>query len=239
MLRNLLAMLVVAVLGLAAWSVWRQLDQPVRAVRVQGALSEAEQLAIRHVVSESLTGGLLSLDVNALTRRIHDLSWPRTVAIWRVWPDSLVIQVEKASVVAAWGGGGYLTSAGDVVQLAEGQPDLPQLSTSMASPRRAMEMYQMLSSRVAPHGLALVRLEENLLGEWLLTLHDGMTVALGNEATGPRLERFLLAWQRALAPRREEVAHVDARYSHGVAVRWREPLLAYDEKMGRSEGQQR
>lgn len=226
MIRNLLAVAVLLILTLSAWSVWRQLDQPLRAVRVQGALSEAEQQAIRDVVSRSLTDGVLSVDLAELTARIRGLSWPRSVQVRRVWPDALVIHVEKESVVAGWGDAGYLTSAGRVVQLADADLQVPTLSAAMSTPRHAMEMYQMFETRVNTVGLSIVHLEENALGEWLLGLEGGMTVALGNEAVSERLSRFLLAYGRALGARADEIAHVDARYANGLAVRWTEPLLA-------------
>ena len=136
-----------------------------------------------------------------------------------MWPDGLVIRVEKETVVAAWGDGGYLNSAGAVVTLADGSEDVPTLSTSLAPPRRAMEVYQMLASRLQPRGFRIARLEENELGEWLVTLERGMSIALGNEAIGSRLGRFLTAWDRGLAGRGDEIAHVDTRYGNGVAVR--------------------
>lgn len=228
MIRNVLAVCVLGVLALAGWSVWQQLDRPVRAVRVEGRLSGAEQAAIRAVVSRHLDHGLLSLDVQALGRNIRELSWPRSVQVRRQWPDALVIKVEKESVVAAWGDGGYLNSAGKVVRLAEtegldgGSDSVPVLVAAMSEPRRAMEVYQMLESRVNRAGLSIRRLEENALGEWLVTLNDGMEVALGNEFLAKRIGRFLLAYRTVLEDRADDVVHVDLRYDSGVAVGWKQ-----------------
>lgn len=220
MVRNAAALLVLAILGTAGWSVWCQLDLPVHTVRVEGALSAAEQEAIRQVLSENLDRGLLSLDLDVLAARVRGLSWPRTVRVRRLWPDGLAIHVDKESVVAAWGEGGYLNSAGKVVRLADGVGDVPALAAELSPPRRAMEVYQLLESKVKRCGLSIARLEENELGEWLVTFDGGLTVALGNEALAARLDRFLLTYRQALEPRRQEVAHVDARYDNGVAVRW-------------------
>ncbi len=227
MMRSAVVAVIFAGVALAAWSAWQQLDRPVRSVRVEGTLSGAEQQAIRAVVSESLDQGVLSLDLEDLTGRIRMLSWPRSVAVRRIWPDGLVIRVEKESVVAAWGDGGYLNSAGRVVQLADGVSSVPTLATALSTPRRAMEVYQMLRSRLDAGGLSIVQLEENALGEWLMTLDGGTTVALGNESLGIRLDRVLQAYRRVLNMRREEVAHVDARYDNGVAVRWKETGTEY------------
>lgn len=226
MLRNAIALLVVLGLLVVGWAIWRQLDQPVRAVRVQGVLTEAERDAIRAVVMRNLGGGVLSIDVAELVRDIEALSWPRDVRVRRHWPDALTIEVERESVVAAWGDGGYLTSAGKVVQVADGPDDVPHLAAVLSTPRQTMEFYQRLALRLAPHGLHLARLEENELGEWTMTLDSGMTIALGNEALGERVSRFLLAYQRALAPRATAVDHVDTRYASGLAVRWSDNQLA-------------
>jgi cell division protein FtsQ len=225
-IRNVLACLVVAVLLAFGLSAWRQLDQPLRSVKVQGALSEAEQRAIAEVVSESLEDGVLSVDLAVLTQRLHELSWTRSVQVRRIWPDALSIQVEKESVVAVWGETGYLTSAGRVVQLADAVVAVPTLTAALSTPRQAMEMYQMLELRVSTVGLSITYLEENALGEWLMGLDAGLTVALGNEAVTERVARFLVAYRRALGARIDDIAHVDVRYANGLAVRWKEPLLA-------------
>jgi cell division protein FtsQ len=239
MIRNVLSGLVLAVLLVVGLSVWRQLDQPLRSVRVQGPLSDAEQRAITDVVSQSLKDGVLSVDLAELTERIRELSWTRSVQVRRVWPDALMIQVEKESVVAIWGGTGYLTSAGRVVQLADAVIAVPFLCAAMSTPRQAMEMYQMLELRVNTVGLSIARLEENALGEWLMGFDGGMTVALGNEAVTDRLARFLLAYRRALRERADDIAHVDVRYINGLAVRWKEPLLAFGAGSGRENEKSR
>jgi cell division protein FtsQ len=233
MWRNGLALLLMAALAAAAWSIWAQLDKPVRSVRVLGMMSEAERQAIQEVVMSNLSSGILSLDADELVADIQSLSWPREVRVRRVWPDALTIDVQRESVVAVWGDGGYLTSEGKVVHLADGPEGVPYLGASLSTPRQAMELYQLLTLRVAEADLAIVRLEENQLGEWLLTFDSGMTLALGNEALTERLSRFLLAYRRALATRAETIAHVDTRYDNGLAVRWSDAQLASVERSTR------
>lgn len=224
--RNVIGAVLLLLLASAGWSMWRQLDRPVRTVRVEGPLSAAEQRAIRDVVAANLDAGVLSVDTARLREAIRALSWPRSVRVRRAWPDALEIRVEKESVVAEWGDGGYLTTAGKVVRLAGDdlqalEAGLPALVTELSPPRRAMELYQMLQSQVAREGLSIVRLEENGLGEWQATCADGMTIVLGSESLSLRLERFLATYREALAGRPGEVARADARYDNGVAVHWR------------------
>jgi len=230
MIRSLLAFVGVLLLVAGGSYLWQRLDQPVRTVRVEGALSSVEQAAIRAVCSETLHAGVLSMDLDDLTNRIYDLGWPREVRVRRIWPGGLVIQVEREPLVAAWGQQGFLTSAGKVVHLPGHieQQVLPVLSAALSTPRQTMQTYQLLQQPLGESGLKISGLEENLLGEWVLTLDNGITVALGSQAIADRLQRFLLIYHRVLVDRMPELAHVDTRYENGVAVRWGEAMLAYE-----------
>ncbi len=228
MIRSLVVIAVATTLVACGSLVWQRLDQPVRAVRVEGTLSEAEQQAIRQVVQESVSEGLLSLDLETLTGNILALSWPRVVHLRRAWPHSLIISVERESAVASWGRNGYLTSAGKIVQLPDGAPELPVLETHLSSPRQAMEIYQLLQKQLDVSGLKIQRLNEDQLGEWQITLESGLTLALGNDHLTERVRRFLTVYRKVLRDEQQNVLHVDARYGNGVAVSRASDLLAMD-----------
>jgi cell division protein FtsQ len=224
MIRAFLAVIGLIALLAGAAGLWLRLDQPVRVVRVEGAISQAEQDAIREVCSDALTEGVLSIDLEELTARIHDLSWPREVRVRRAWPDGLLIQVTREPLVAAWGSTEFLTSAGKVVRLAGHHEEaLPVLSASLATPLETMQTYLLLQEQLRPDGLGITSLVENSLGEWELTLDNGITVALGNRLLSERLQRFLLLYHRVLAERVPEPARVDTRYENGLAVRHGDP----------------
>jgi cell division protein FtsQ len=230
MIRGLLVIVVIFALAAAGPHLWHRLDQPIRVVRVEGSLSLAEQQAIQTVCHEALVAGVLSIDLEELTERIYDLSWPRDVRVRRLWPDALLIQVEREPVVAVWGSNAFLTSAGKVVHLHEWDAaTLPRLSAEFSTPRQTMQTYQLLQEQLRPSGLVTRALQENALGEWLLTLDNGISVALGNQFLPERVERFLLLYHRVLAERMPEPAYVDTRYENGIAVRRSEPMLAREE----------
>lgn len=227
MIRAVLAVMGLFALLISGAYLWHRLDQPVRVVRVEGAISQPEQQAIRDVVSESLTDGVLSIDLDAVAARILDLSWPREVRVRRLWPDGLLVQVQREPLVAAWGREAFLTSGGKVVRLAGHHEEaLPVLSASLSTPVETMQTYLLLQEQLRPSGLVIHGLEENPLGEWLLTLDNGISVALGNRLLSERLQRFLLLYHRVLAERVPEPARVDARYENGLAVRMGDPAVA-------------
>ncbi len=201
---------------------WHGLDTPVTSVRVLGTLNEAEQVQVREVVARQARGGILSTDLEALQASLEALSWPRRISVRRVWPDKLLLALDKALVVASWNGA-YLTMDGEIVELATPVPGLVAFDCAHTEPLAALDLYQRLSRELSASTLELVGLEENQLGEWSLTFTDGLMVKLGREQHRARLRRFLAVYDAELAGRARQVASVDARYANGIAVRWLAP----------------
>lgn len=230
---KLAAFLLVLLLAFGALVGWIELDAPISSVRVEGQLDAAERAAIRQVVVAELragvhgaagpSGGILSTDLEALQQAIRDLSWPRHVTIRRLWPDGLVVSVDKEMVIAAWRDA-YLNTEGKVVQWPVVRADLPIFDCQVSQPRAAMEVYQRLNDATARVGLRIDRLAQNELGEWTVSFSGGIKLVLGSERLTQRVARFLVVYERELVHKKDSVEQVDARYANGVAVRWRQPL---------------
>lgn len=218
MARLVVSMIALLVSILAAYA-WIRLDVPIERVKVEGRLAEAERVQVRRVVDASLNGGMLGADLDELRIAIEALSWPRFVTVRRVWPAGLQISVEKAMVVARWNQA-YLTADGQVVEMPTDQLGLPILNCATSQPKAALETYLRLSIIASDAGLALAMLEENELGEWMLKFPNGVSLMLGSERLSERFERFVVVYRQQLQARFDQVAHVDARYASGVAVRW-------------------
>ncbi len=210
------------VLAMVASVCWWVLDRDIRHVEVDGVLSEAEQQEVRALVSGSLDGGVLSADIEALAQNLGALSWSRAVAVRRAWPDTLVVTVKKAAVIARWSDNAYLTSTGEVVNLAEPRNGLPALNCAHAEPLVAMEMHRSLAASVQPLRLAISQLEQNRLGEWIVRFDNGMSLILGATDVTARMNRFVYAYARSLRSHEGAIAQVDARYTNGLAVQFSE-----------------
>lgn len=212
-------LLVVAAFFLAALT-WRVLQAPVEAVRIAGDLTRVEHEEVRAAVVGALQSAVTS--VSDIAEAIKDLDWARDASVRRVWPQTLQVWVERAAITARWGEDRYLTTGGEVVAAPEPPLEaLPNLSGTLSSGAETMRVYEMLSGRLAAHGIGLTSLEETALGGWRLTLDTGATVLLGADDLAGRIDRVLVVYEDALRDRADEVARLDARYGSGVAVRWR------------------
>jgi cell division protein FtsQ len=227
---RLAALSFVALIVVGSALLWVELNQPIRIVRVAGELSAAEQRQIRGAIGGSLGKGLLGLDLTSVQADIRRLSWPREVTVRRLWPAGLEIQVEKDLAVASWGDEGFLTSDGRVMQFPDAPPGLPAFLCHRSAPHEAMKVYGLLKNALASTGVEISTLHESELGEWEVELDSGLRVLLGRHGLVDRMRRFGLVYERALQDKLEMVRYVDARYANGIAVRWEEALVAYEDK---------
>ena len=204
-----------------------------RIVRVEGELTARERDQVRAAVAAGLerAGARSVADVVDVVER---LDWVREVRARRHWPDALHIAVRRETPVARWGEDAWLSTSGAVVPTDElGQAAalraLPTIAAERADGVQAMEVFQRISATTAAEGLRIVALTENKAGDWSATFADGAEVKLGRTALRERTERFVAVYRAHLRPQATtrgsatpngELAHADARYANGVAVRW-------------------
>lgn len=225
--RRLIAAVAVFAVGvLGFWQADRWLDVHVKKIQIEGELTASERDAVSAAIAGALqeTGaaGLHSLSLSQVQDAVSGLSWADRVSARRRWPDTLVIRLVRHSVVARWGGGGFVATNGEVIEFAgdDSHVSLPLLSTQRASSARAMEVFRLLNGSFERGGQELAQLRESELGEWTVVLGSGVEVVLGRDDLGARVQRFLVVHEQALANNTQKVAAVDARYHNGLAVRW-------------------
>ena len=228
------ALVVFALAALVFWQADQWLDVHVKKIQIEGELSASERTAVTAAIADALraTGaaGLHSLSLSQVQDAVSELSWADRVSARRRWPDTLVIRLLRHSVVARWGGGGFVATNGEVIALADelANPNLPLLSTQRASSARAMEVFSSLNSAFDRAGLRLAQLQESQLGEWTAVLGNGIEVVLGRDDLVARVQRFLVVYEQALTVSPQKVAAVDARYHNGLAVRWQADVTNLD-----------
>ncbi len=199
-----------------------QMNGPVSTVQVQGELSSHEQAEVSRVISARLQQGILTVGLDTLVDEIMALAWPRSVEVRKLWPNRLLVRVEKEAIAARWGDNAVLTTSGDIVPASSAPEWLPGFYCDKCDSVRVMEIYHRLRAILGRGGLDIRSLRQDELGEWHITLDIGLDVAVGREDLAARTERFLSIYSRALADTLDSVERVDARYDNGIAVAWRD-----------------
>ena len=197
-------------------------------VRVEGQLSVAEGNQVRHAVADELAkpGLRTPTDVAAAVKA---LGWIREVRVRRHWPDALHVAVARETLAARWGEDAWLTTAGNVVPAADANArraaSLPMFRTARADAPHAMRVFNLLNESAAKTGLRIVRLDENVGGEWTVLFDNQLQVALGAADLSERFGRFVAVYRTVLRTVEKPFGNVDARYDTGVAVRWQGELM--------------
>lgn len=225
MVRSLVWLAVVAAAGFGGLRFAESVaTADVGRVQLEGELTAPEkgevQRAVANVLSKPGVHG-----AREVAAAVEAIGWVRQVLVRLRWPDTLHVAVVRDTVAASWGDSAYLTTGGDVVPApldshAGPAPDLPILSSSLSDGAETMRIFNLLSAPAHACGLRIAHLDEDRLGNWTVTLADGMEVVLGSIALRERFDRFLVVYRRELADAADRAVRVDARYHAGVAVRW-------------------
>ena len=97
-----------------------------------------------------------------------------------------------------------------------------------------MEVYRLLQLFASRFNLQIVTLIESPQGEWLVSFEDGMRVFLGAQDVNARMQRFLRTYGNALRHQGQSVDYADARYTSGIAVRFKSEVRHQDQLAGAS-----
>jgi cell division protein FtsQ len=200
------------------------MDRPVEKIVIAGVTQHLDRKALGGEIAQELSKPLLQLDIEQLQDKIKEQAWVRSVAVGRDWPSTLRIEVEEEVPVARWGERGLLNHQGDIFwpELKEQYRFLPRLSGPAPDTERVMSQFHDLNQMFRSTGLSVVGLDLEARGAWTLELDNDIKVVVGRENINERLQRFLELYRLRLADKSAEIEQIDIRYTHGVAVKWRE-----------------
>lgn len=219
-------MLVALLLGGFLWqgmALFQRFDQPIALVRVEGKFHYSDPAALEDILEPLTSAGFLRLDLLAIREALEQNPWVASARVSRQWPDTLLIRIDEEVPIARWGDSGFLNRHGEALDVGshDGLESLPRLLGPEGEARRVMQQYHEVSVLLRPTRLRVSEFQRDERGTWHLRLEEGVEVALGRGEVLDKVRRFLVVYDRVLRDHFSEVAAVDARYSQGVAVRWK------------------
>ena len=208
-------------------------DRPISQVSVQGDLSYISQQAVQQRIAPYLTASFFTVDLAAMRGELEQMPWIAHAEVRRIWPNQLSIQLEEQLPIARWGNEALLNNQGQAFtprELANYQ-NLPQLFGPQRAQQRVMQQYQLFSQMLRPLGFSVAQLELRERGSWFLTTGVNSTgqsieLLLGRDHLLEKMRRFVAVYEKTLKPEIANIARIDLRYANGLAVGWRQPVLA-------------
>lgn len=221
--------LLAGALVLVAFVTWnaipRLVGPPIRQVVVSlPPASHVSVAQVRKAISGSFNGGILSVNLDAVRRRLQGLPWVAQAEVRRKWPDALWIRIYVHNPVARWGKTGLVDAEGEVFGPIQ-QERFAQLPLLRGPANSSLEVWKDLvrARRILQATPFTIRqLTENRRGSISLKFNSGLRLALGRERPFNRLDRFAHIVVPKLGNALAHAATVDMRYPYGFAVGWKQ-----------------
>ncbi|MFA5083049.1 MAG: cell division protein FtsQ/DivIB [Hydrogenophilaceae bacterium] len=217
-LNRLSGLLLSATVLFAFWMAGRQAVEtwlPIRSVEVRGAMHKETRQAIGPALA-GLSGGLFSLDLEAARQGFEALPWVRVAKIRRVWPGSLVVELEEHVPAAAWNDLAVLDVHGEVFPVRP-WPGLARFHAPEGMEREVASRYGEYVRQLGGRGWRVAGIRVDARRAWRIDLADGVTIDLGRDRLDERLQRFVTFYPLVLA-KVTGIRRVDMRYPNGFAV---------------------
>lgn len=204
----------------AADSVAANAGFEVAEIEIRGVAGARAQ-EVRAVILPEGRRSVLSVDPDEVKARVESLDWVQSANVRRLWPSTLVVQVERRRAYARWREDGEvavidLNGERLLAERAADHPELPLVVGRGAGPAAepllaALENLPEVRSRLR----ALVRVGDR---RWNLELVNGATIALP-EAGAPQALAQLETLHRRHALLDRPLAALDMRAPGRIAVR--------------------
>ena len=217
----------------AAKPLWPYVDRPIARVAVEGELNYVTPKTVQERIEPYVTASFLKLDLDSMRRDLEALPWISEAQVRRVWPDQVVVTLQEQLPIARWGDEALLNSQGRAFAPNEvaNYQHLPQLGGPIRAQEAVMRQYQLLNQMLRPLGLKIAQLELRERGSWFLSTQAddsgrSIEVLLGRDHVMDKMRRFITLYDKALKDQMTNIARIDLRYAHGLAVAWRDPVAA-------------
>jgi len=202
----------------------RLIESPVNKIEISGQYRHANLKLTQQNLSRFLGEGLLGLNIDKVKKIVESQPWLQVRTVKRLWPDTLYIQINERVPVAYWNRDGMLTQNGNIFYPTGKLPDLPlpHLFGQVGESQKMLKKYELFSEDFKPQAIRITESVQDKRGSWKLKTRSGVSIVLGVNPVKAQITRVLKLYQSLSEKQKKMLEYVDARYTNGVAVKWRE-----------------
>jgi len=207
---------------------YRYLNDPkhfsITAVDIKGDWRHIGKGQIQAASVPLLQAGFFGLDIKALQARLQELPWVEKVAVSRVWPGKVIIQLIERKPVARFNEYELLTDKGDLFAPPKSTfpNDLVQLNGPRDKAALLWRTYVGMQKVLMPLSQRITEVELANRGAWKIELDHRITVLLGREDLYLRLSHYVNVAPVLFQNREKQAKRLDLRYPNGMSVVWQE-----------------
>lgn len=203
----------------------RWIDHPVSRIEITGDFFYLQQSEIELELSSLLNNSFYGLELEDIQSKLESKPWVKTARVAREWPSLLRVDLKEQQPVASWNGQGIINAEGQVIKQIDplALVSLPLFYGEASQAKTMLLTYQRWQSQLSLIALNIKGLTLKPRGAWQINFEQGWTLNLGKSDVEERLKRFIAVYGKRLYRDTSNILAVDARYTQGVAVLWKEP----------------
>ena len=92
------------------------ISRPVSKVRVESAQQFVTEAELTNLISRYLGTSFFAFDVLGAKQSLEEHPWVRRAFAKKVWPDTLVLEIQEEIAIARWGEGQLLNQFGEIFE---------------------------------------------------------------------------------------------------------------------------
>lgn len=192
-------------------------------VAFQNAPDFVTEESLERYIKAEIDDSFFTLDVAEVSEVILTYPWVKQVKARKVWPHTLMLDVEEHQPWLNLNNEQLISKEGIVFQADNiNQFDqLPLLTGSYGKISDLLSMYHFFSEQMPENEFRITELSVSPHNGWTMQLENGIVLFLGNKELSDRLERFLTVIESINQQQKQRLAYIDMRYQSGVAVGWK------------------
>ena len=196
-------------------------------VKISGELQETNREAFKNIILERVSKGFFYVSMYELEQQLEKLPWIRQVTARRIWPNTLSVTVYEQVPVARWGDTGLMNTYGELFFPSSVKPyaALPMLFGEQVRTKDLANIFKNSMRRLQSIGLQPRGLFEDRRQSKHMVFSNGMIVAMGDGDVDEKITRLIVAYKQYLSTRLAEIKKIDLRYTSGLAIEWKPPLI--------------
>lgn len=197
---------------------------PVKFVRLEGNIANVDLGVLQNNVRPLVKGSYLMLDLKEIGNAAARSPWVESASASRIWPDTVLIEIEEQTPMARWGKDALISNMGQVFSASTQMSrysGLPELRGPKGRGGDALRILQGLNEKFAARGVSIKSLTLSERLSCTVELSDGLVILFGNEDPLAAADRFLAILPDLGEPTVARLKTVNLNYPRGFAVTWK------------------
>lgn len=195
---------------------------PIETVKVQGQFRFIRRQYVESIVTPYLNQGFWGINLAHIGKELRDSGWIKTARLERVWPDTLLVKITEHEPELRLSENTLVDKDGTIFTASPKSipMSIPMLHSEAGLTKELLQQFKKISNILARADLKVVLFDE---GRTTLTLNTskGMQLVASQKGFVSELKRFVDVYPTIAKEKKSQIARIDLRYRHGMAVQWK------------------